>query len=448
MAWYNWSQTATSNATADPAINWSEGQAPSSINDSARAMMAVTAEYRDDVNGSLTTSGSATAYTLATNSVYDTLAHLNGQKLTVAFHTTSGVTPTLNVDSLGAKPIRQASGITLPTGALLGLSVYNVTYNNSTGEFLIHDQPGVLAASSVNTQAIAASAVTYAKLQNETASTLLGNPTGSAAAPEEITLGAGLAFSGTTLIANPAAAQNYLSGLTLSTAGGSGTMSVAAGVANDSTNASFMTLAALSKTTASWAVGSGNGGIDTGSIANSTWYHFYVIERTDTGVVDVIFSLSASVPTLPTNYTLYRRIGSGKTDGSAHWLAFVQLGDQFLLSTPVADISSPALSTTPSLISLASVPTGIQVQALMRGALSIGTLGGAILINSPDEASGAVSGVSGNVTVGPPLTSFAFAFQPPSVRTNTSAQIRIVAASGSTYTLNMATYGWIDSRGK
>lgn len=48
---------------------------------------------------------------------------------------------------------------------------------------------------------IAASAVTYAKMQNVTASRLLGNPTGSAAAPSEISLAGGLAFSGTTLTA-------------------------------------------------------------------------------------------------------------------------------------------------------------------------------------------------------------------------------------------------------
>lgn len=51
----------------------------------------------------------------------------------------------------------------------------------------------------IATSQIAASAVTYAKIQNETASTLLGNPTGSSAAPSEITLGTGLSFSGSVL---------------------------------------------------------------------------------------------------------------------------------------------------------------------------------------------------------------------------------------------------------
>ena len=111
-------------------------------------------------------------------------------------------------------------------------------------------------------------------------------------------------------------------------------MSVAAGVANDTTNVSLMSLAAFSKNTASWFVGSTNGGLDTGAIANSTWYHFYVIKRVDTGAVDVVFSLSATAPNLAAAglvpYTLFRRIGSMKTDGSAHWLSFTQTGDTFI----------------------------------------------------------------------------------------------------------------------
>lgn len=56
-----------------------------------------------------------------------------------------------------------------------------------------------IAANAVTTVKIANSAVTYAKIQNVAASKLLGNPTGSAAAPSEITLGTGLSFSGSTL---------------------------------------------------------------------------------------------------------------------------------------------------------------------------------------------------------------------------------------------------------
>ena len=49
---------------------------------------------------------------------------------------------------------------------------------------------------------IAHGAVSYANIQNESATTLLGNPTGSGAAPGEITLGANLSFSGSVLNAS------------------------------------------------------------------------------------------------------------------------------------------------------------------------------------------------------------------------------------------------------
>ena len=42
---YTWSQSAANNATFDNTVNWEEGQAPSSINDSGRAMMASVAKY-------------------------------------------------------------------------------------------------------------------------------------------------------------------------------------------------------------------------------------------------------------------------------------------------------------------------------------------------------------------------------------------------------------------
>lgn len=52
---------------------------------------------------------------------------------------------------------------------------------------------------SVGTANIINNAVTYAKIQQASADTLIGNPTSGTANVEEITLGNGLAFSGTTL---------------------------------------------------------------------------------------------------------------------------------------------------------------------------------------------------------------------------------------------------------
>lgn len=80
------------------------------------------------------------------------------------------------------------SGSTLQTGAGSGDVAWSANSYVTT-----------IQALAVTTGKLAAAAVTYAKVQNVAASSLLGNPTGAPAAPSEITLGATLAFSGTSL---------------------------------------------------------------------------------------------------------------------------------------------------------------------------------------------------------------------------------------------------------
>ena len=45
-----------------------KAMAPSQVNDSARAMMAAVAKWRDDIGGTITTAGTSTAYTVTTKS--------------------------------------------------------------------------------------------------------------------------------------------------------------------------------------------------------------------------------------------------------------------------------------------------------------------------------------------------------------------------------------------
>jgi microcystin-dependent protein len=137
MTLYKWSQTASSDATADPTINWAEGQAPSSINDSARAMMAATAKYRDDIAGAIVTGGTSTAYAVSSFQVFDTVAHLNGQTIAFTPHTTNGATVTLNVDSLGSRPLRTSPGAELQAGTIIQGTPYVAVYNNSDAAFYL-----------------------------------------------------------------------------------------------------------------------------------------------------------------------------------------------------------------------------------------------------------------------------------------------------------------------
>jgi microcystin-dependent protein len=100
-------------------------------------MMAALASYRDDVAGTITTGGTSTAYTVASNQGFDTLAHLNGAAIAFVPHTTCGATVTLNVDSLGAKPLRTSPGIELPSGLLIQGTPYVATYNSADGAFYL-----------------------------------------------------------------------------------------------------------------------------------------------------------------------------------------------------------------------------------------------------------------------------------------------------------------------
>lgn len=128
---YLWSRTAASNATADSNVNWAEGMAPSAVNDSARAMMASAAAFRDDIAGAIVTGGTSTAYALTSYQIFDTLAHMSGQMIAFTPHATNGATVTLNVDGLGAKPLRSAPSVELLAGTLVLGTPYTALYNNS-----------------------------------------------------------------------------------------------------------------------------------------------------------------------------------------------------------------------------------------------------------------------------------------------------------------------------
>jgi microcystin-dependent protein len=137
---YTWSQTAALNASADSAIAWNEGQAPSSINDSARAQMAVQAKWRDDTNGKILSTGTASAYLVASNTGFTALSDLAYQSLTFVAVATNAAGATMNVDGLGAKPINGTDGVAIPAGTIIIGGVYNVTYFSSGGgEFVLHD---------------------------------------------------------------------------------------------------------------------------------------------------------------------------------------------------------------------------------------------------------------------------------------------------------------------
>ncbi len=151
MPVWKWSQTAATNATADSTINWAEGQAPSTVNDSARAVMAAVKKWQDDISLATTTGGSSTAYTLTSQSTYDSLAHLFGAILTFSPHTTNTGNPqtTLQVDGLAAQPIRSAPTVEIRPGDLQSGGVYMVQASNGYFSIVNFNNSGLVPVGSI-----------------------------------------------------------------------------------------------------------------------------------------------------------------------------------------------------------------------------------------------------------------------------------------------------------
>jgi len=126
---YDWSLDAAANANADTLINWAEGQPPSSVNDSARAMMQRLAEYLADQGGTVLASGSANALNLMLH--VPVVAYHDG--IMVRFRATgsNNGAVTINVNNIGARPVflMRSTGIApLEKGEIQPSGIYDIIY--------------------------------------------------------------------------------------------------------------------------------------------------------------------------------------------------------------------------------------------------------------------------------------------------------------------------------
>jgi hypothetical protein len=95
--------------------------------------------------------------------------------------------------------------------------------------------------------------------------------------------------------------------------------------------------------------GTGANGLDTGSLANSTWYHFFIISNGTTTAG--LASTSATSPTMPSGYTYKYRVGAIRTGGSATFVRIRQVGNR-------AQYEVVTSSTTPNLPIMVSGTSG------------------------------------------------------------------------------------------
>jgi hypothetical protein len=241
----------------------------------------------------------------------------------------------------------------------------------------------------------------------------------------------------------------YLGGMTL-VYGNATSLFVRPGGCTSLLRTDFMVLNSnLTKTLAPWAVGMGNGGLDTGTINPNSWYHFYIIKRPDTGVVDAIFSTNAASPTMPANYTQYRRVGSFRTDASGNITNFSQVGDQFLFAVPILSYNNIGFTAGASTSYQLTTPQGYKHEALFNIHVSGGyTVNTQITYWSPDQGS-----TFGAFPVGSDLSSIqSTAASTPSglirLRTGVSANIYIYSNQAIGAGIYINSHGWYDNRDK
>ena len=251
---------------------------------------------------------------------------------------------------------------------------------------------------------------------------------------------------------------NYLSGLTLSNdaADLAHDIQIAPGLASDAANVVNINLASalIKRLDATWAAGTGAGGLDIGAWAANTWYHVWLMRHFDTGAVDVCFSLSNTAPTtLPTAGAIIpaaynsqvRRLGAIKTDGNKDLLRFRQYGDHFMMQNSSGEYTG-TVPYAGTLITCYGVPP-----------LVVPPIGIFLLVNQCYPQETVVMGLSdpnmpytinrcdtyqGNTTDG-----IIYGQSQVLTRVDSSGRVRASCQTGDRYG-QVYSQGWIDNRGR
>jgi len=177
-------------------------------------------------------------------------------------------------------------------------------------------------------------------------------------------------------------------------------LNINTGGASDATGVYWMNLAtALGKQSdAAWAVGGTTGtplgGLDTGTVGNSDYY-VWLIARSDTGVVDALYSLSSTAPTMPTSYDYKRLIGWMKRVGGT--IVAMKTyeteggGIEQIWSVPTLDVDLSNTLTTTRRTDAVKVPLNFSTTAHLNVALADPSAPIAVWVYCPDQTDTAPS---------------------------------------------------------
>lgn len=216
-------------------------------------------------------------------------------------------------------------------------------------------------------------------------------------------------------------------------------------LSSDETTSLVLSSALTKQIDATWAAGNNAGGLFSGTVANDTWYHVFLIKKDSDGSIDAGFDTSVTAANIPAGYTAYRRIASILTDGSANIVQFIQVDNRFIYDVPIIDVAQTSPGDTAVLATL-STPPGREVLAINVVSLEDTSpdANSFVIITSPDQTDTAPSTSAFTAFIvlqGSDIASNVIA----ETLTNTSSQIRYhVEGSTAQHTLRIITNGWID----
>ena len=386
-----------------------EGQAPSTVNDGARALEGMIARWHRDTNSSLSISGAANAWAVTMNRSISASVSALYQGLAVRFRVNNDVSgaTTFALNGITAEPVRKQFNLPLEAGDVKGGQVAEVVWD---------------------------AANTVWHLQEPITSPL---------------------------------PRGHISGLQLSISA-SVEVKISTGKCRSSNDDQTLPLVSVlgKKINSTWTAGDGNGGRDSTYMALSAgeWFSIWLMAKKEGASISLDAILNkqhTGALSLTGSYSYARRLGSVKVNAAGDGLlGMVQDGDNFFWKVPTLDkaLTSLSGSTSATLISLGS-PFGVICTAMVTVA---GTKGGEMLgvhLTSPDIGARSLSASLSGASVGiiPELywdhngNSLTMAMsRAMRVRTDTSSRVVLqttqLGANGAVAAIQ--TTGWIDTRGR
>ena len=203
-----------------------------------------------------------------------------------------------------------------------------------------------------------------------------------------------------------------------------------------------------------WAEGDDAGGFPETALTQlvDTWYHLFIIGKTDGSAVDGGFDTALTASNLlgdaavsSAGYTTYRRVGSVRTDGATATtvLDYTQLGNHFIWAASIGDEATTFTLGSRQTVTLTGVPPDVSVLAEMNYQFSDGS---SFNINvsqlSANDEAPTLADAAPNATL---IKIGADTVGRLIVRTDTSAGFGVHATgTGSLDNVNFSALGWID----